>query len=248
MKQLLLILAFMTTFGFFNSMAQQSSFYLGARGGANISKYKFTEDLKELYPTSNGVFGMNGGFDMGLRLSNWTISTGVHYLQKGGQYQTDNFDDNGTIGYFTAEEKLHFISVPVHLGYREYLASNVGWMVSAGPSFNFGLDGKLDETTEYFGTDETDFQNYKIGFGEGVNEDYKGVQVGFQLSPGLFVDINNRSKLTFNVTWDFGTKDIFNPRYKDANDFFQLYDGNQISRSTMFTVGYEYHFNFADKY
>ena len=83
--------------------AQQNSFYIGARGGANTSKFKFTEDLQELYPTSNAVFGMNGGFDMGLQLGNWTIASGVHYIQKGGQYQTDNFDDNGSVGYFTAD-------------------------------------------------------------------------------------------------------------------------------------------------
>lgn len=248
MKQLVLSLAMVAFFGMSNMFAQTNSFYIGARGGANVSKYKFTEDLRELYPTSNAVFGMNGGFDMGLQLSNWTISTGVHYIQKGGKYQTDNFNESGEVGYFSATEKLHFLSVPVLLGYREYMANRVGWTLAAGPSFNFGLNGDLEEEIEYFGSEQVDYQNYKVAFGEGVNEDYKGVQVGFQISPGLFVDINEKSKFTFNVTWDLGTSDAFNPRYKSANDFFSNFKGDQINRSTIFTVGYEYHFNFEDKY
>lgn len=240
----------LTMLAFFSlsTLHAQTSFYIGAKGGANTSKYKFTEDLKELYPQSNAIFGMNGGFDMGILLNGWTISTGVHYVQKGSKYQTDNFNEEGEIGYFSAEEKLHFISIPVLVGFREHLGNRIGWSLQLGPSFNFGVDGKLEETTEYFGTDDTDYQNYKVAFGEGVNEDYKGTQVGFQLSPGLFIDLNRNSKLTFNVTWDFGTSDSFNPRYKDANTFFDNFKGDQINRTTMFTVGYEYHFNFEDRY
>ena len=245
MRSILMIFALLFTCSLY---AQRSSIYIGARGGMNTSKFKFTEDLKELYPTSNGVWGLNGGFDMGLKLNNWTISTGLHYIQKGAEYQTDNFEEDGTTAYFTGKEKLHFLSVPLNLGYRDYLVDNIGWSVALGPSFNFGLAGKIDETTEYFGSEEVDIQNFKPEFGQGVNDDYRLTQVGFQLSPGLFVDINDRSKLTFNVTWDLGTKDMFNPRYKTANEFFDFNKGNQVHRNTIFTVGYEYHFNFEDKY
>lgn len=228
--------------------AQTNSFFLGAKAGASSSEYRFTENLKELYPTGNKVWGINGGFDMGIKLSNWTISSGVHYAQRGGEYQTNNFENEGTTAYFTGKEKLHFVSVPVLLGYREKLADNIGWSLSAGPSFNFGLAGNIDETTEYFGSDDIDYSNYKVEFGTGVNDDYKSTQVGFQISPGLFVELNDKSKVHFNVTWDFGTGDMFNERYKAANDFFEFYKGNQIQRSTFFSVGYEYHFNFQDKY
>lgn len=247
MKPFFLSLTMLAIFSL-STVQAQNSFYIGAKGGANTSKYKFTEDLRELYPNTNSIFGMNGGFDMGILINGWSISTGVHYVQKGSKYQTDNFNDSDEVGYFSATEKLHFISIPVLLGFREQLANRVGWSLAVGPSFNFGLSGKLDETTEYFGTDDVDYQNYKIAFGEGVNEDYKPVQVGFQISPGLYVDVNSRSKVIFNVTWDFGTSDAFNPRYKDANGFFDSFKGDQINRTTMFTVGYEYHFNFQDRY
>ena len=248
MKLQLMVLSFFSMLSLSILNAQQSSFYLGANGGANTSKFNFTEDFKEQYPNTNSVFGVNGGFDMGILINNWDIRTGVHYIQKGGKYQTDNFDDGAGVGYFTGTEKLHLISIPLTLGYRDYFTNKVGWKLAAGPSFNFGLDGNLDEVTEYFGTDDVDIQNYKVTFGDGVNEDYKNVQVGFQLSPGLFIDLNSRSKLTFNVIWDLGTSDMFNPRYKDANDFFDAVKGNQTQNSTIFTIGYEYHFNFEDRY
>lgn len=226
----------------------QSSLYIGARTGATASKFKFTEDLKELYPTTNKIFGVAGGLDFGIQMSNWTISSGVHYVQRGSKFETDNFIEGGTEAVYTGREKLHFITVPVLLGYQEYLADRVGWSLAIGPSFNFGLTGKLDEETSYFGTDEVDIQNHKVAFGDGVNDDYKASQVSFQLSPGLFFDINDKSTLTLNVTWDFGMGDMFNKRYKQANDFFDTYKGNQSSRTTLFTIGYQYHFNFEDKY
>jgi outer membrane protein with beta-barrel domain len=248
MRSLIAVLSLICVFGASQIKAQTSSFYVGAKAGGSASEFRFTEDLKELYPTSNKLWGINGGFDMGIKLDNWTISTGVHYAQKGGEYQTDNFDAEGTTAYFTGREKLHFISVPVLLGYRQNLADKVGWSIAIGPSFNFGLAGNIDETTEYFNSDQVDFQNYKVNFGSGVNDDYKSTQVGFQISPGLFVELNEKSKVHFNVTWDFGTGDMFSERYKAANDFFDYYKGNQIHRNTMFSIGYEYHFNFEDKY
>ena len=228
--------------------AQNNSFYIGATGGGNFSKFKFNEDLAELYPNVNPVFGLTGGAVMGFEIQKFTLSTGIQYIQKGGEYQTDNFvDENGT-GFFTGKEKLHYLSVPVLVGYREYLTPRFAFSIAIGPSFNFGLGGNLDETTEYFGTDITKEDNYKITFGNGLNEDYRPIQVGFQVSPGLVVVLDQNSKLTFNVTWDIGLSDSFNPRYKNANDFFETTEGSQMSRSTIFSLGYEYHFVMGDRY
>ena len=228
--------------------AQHNSFFIGANGGGNFSKFKFTGDLKELYPNTSGIFGLNGGVTLGFEIQNFTLSSGIQYIRKGGEYQTDNFDDEVGTGFFTGREKLHYISIPLLVGYREYLAPRFAFSLAIGPSFNFGLGGTLDETTEYFGTDQTKIDNYKILFGNGLNEDYRSMQLGFQVSPGLVVVLNENSKLTFNVTWDSGVADVFNKRYKEANEFFNINKGDQLNRSTIFSVGYEYHFNFGDRY
>jgi hypothetical protein len=228
--------------------AQRSSLYIGATGGVNLSKFKFTSELSELYTSTNSIPGLNGGVTFGMELGNVTLSSGLQYIQKGGEYQTDNFEGDLGTGFFTARERLHFVSVPLLIGYRKFLSDQFGVSVALGPSFNFGISGKLDETIEYFGETDVEETHYIVHFGNSVNDDYKGMQVGFQFSPGLFYAINDRSRLTFNITWDSGLSDAFNPRYKDANTFFDDYRGSALNRTTMFSIGYQRHFSLGDKY
>ncbi len=248
MKKIALLFTLFLPLSLMTLKAQHNSFFIGANGGVNLSKFKFTEDLKELYPSSNKLLGLNGGVELGFEIQNFTISTGVQYSQKGSEYQTDNFEDENGIGYYSAKEKLHFVSIPILFGYRKYFGEKIGLTFAFGPSINFGVGGKIDDQIEYFGSDQIETQNYKVLFGEGVNDDYKSTQMGFQVSPGLIFNVNNKSKLKFNVTWDFGSSDSFNPRYKNANDFFADNKGDQLNRTTMFSIGYEYHFSFGDKY
>ena len=230
-------------------LSAQSAFYLGAQAGINGSKFRYTEDLLELYPTSERLAGVNVGIDAGFQLGQWSFGTGLQYVQKGSNYQTDTYEtEEGENAYFYARERLHFISVPVLVGYSDYLTNRIGYKLQAGPSFNFGITGRIDETTEYFGSEQTDFQNYKTEFGNGVNDDYRANMVGFQFSPSLFFDLDHKNRLTLNATWDLGTKDSFNPRYKAANNFFQNNRGTLTNRMAAITVGYQYRIPFADRY
>ena len=236
-------------FGIFSFATAQSAFYLGANTGVNGSKFRFTEDLLELYPTSERLPGVNIGVDAGFQLGQWSFGSGFQYIQKGANYQSDVFtSESGQRSVLSARERLHFLSVPVLIGYSDYLTNRIGYSFQAGPSFNFGITGRLDETTEYFDSEATDFNNYKIEFGEGVNDDYRGVQTGFQFSPSLFFDLDHRNRLTLNAVWDLGLKDSFNPKYKAANDFFRDYRGSVTNRMAALTIGYQYRIPFADRY
>ncbi len=248
MKRFVIVMALLCPLGIMTLQAQKNSFFIGANAGVNVSKFRFTEDLLELYPISNGKFGLNGGLTMGLEIRNFTLTTGIEYTQKGGEYQTLNFEDEQGVGFYSAVEKQHFISVPIMLGYRKYLGDKLGVTLAMGPSINMGLSGKMDETTTYFGGEQVQTDNYKTSFGKDINDDYKPTQAGFRISPGLIYLVNDKSKITFNVTWDSGSSDAYNPRYKDANDFFDTNKGTLRHKSAFFTVGYEYHFNFNDKY
>ena len=230
-------------------LTAQSAFYLGTQAGVNGSKFRYTEDLLELYPTSERLPGVNVGIDAGFQLGQWSFATGLQYIQKGSNYQTDTYEtDEGQQAYFYARERLHFMSVPVLVGYSDYLTNRIGYTLQAGPSFNFGITGRIDETTEYFGSEQTDFENYKVEFGNGVNDDYRANMVGFQFSPSLFFDIDPKNRITLNAVWDLGTKDSFNPRYKAANTFFQDNRGTLTNRMAAITVGYQYRIPFADRY
>lgn len=248
MKRLVIVLALLCPLGILTLQAQKNSFFIGGNAGVNTSKFKFTQDLSELYPISNGTFGLNGGLNMGLEIHNFTLMTGIEYVQKGGEYQTTNFEDEQGVGFYTARENWHMLSIPILLGYRKYFGDKIGVTLALGPSINIGISGKMDEEISYFGEEQADKTNYQVNFGSDINDDYRATQPGFRISPGLIFLLNDKSKLTFNVTWDSGTKDAYNPRYKDANDFFDQNRGLQLTRSTLFTVGYEHHFTFNDKY
>lgn len=228
--------------------AQNTSVFIGANGGVNFSKFKYTVDLAELYTGTGALTGLNGGLTAGLQIQNFTLMTGLNYIQKGGHYETDNFQDDQGTGFFSADERLHYLSIPLLLGYRQPISRNFGFSLAMGPSFNMGLGGKIDEFTEYYGTENVTTEHYTVTYGSGLNDDYKKMQMGFQFSPGLYFDVNEKSKITLNATWDSGMSDSFNPRYKQANTFFDTNKGNQFNRSTIFTIGYEYHFSFQDKY
>ncbi|MFK7773758.1 MAG: porin family protein [Saprospiraceae bacterium] len=228
--------------------AQSTSIFIGTEGGFNISKLQYTEDLKELYPTSNFRTGINAGVKAGFEMEEWIFTTGLNFIQKGGKYQTDNFDDGQGVGFISAKERINYLSIPITVGYQKWFYEKLGAAISIGPSINFGLKGKIDETYEYFGIDEVDKEHYEVSFGKGVNDDYKKTQIGFQIIPSLFYKVNDKGRVHLSVNWDMGTSDSFNPRYKSANDFFYDYKGNQLNQSVMFTIGYTRHFNFEDKY
>ena len=246
-----LLLALVATVGTLTfAVAQEgSAFYLGTHAGVNGSQFRFTEDLLELYPTSDRIPGVNVGLDAGFQLGHWSFATGAEYLQKGGKYETGTFqNEDGQTGYFSARERLHYLTVPVTVGYSAKLTDRIGYTLAAGPSFNFGITGRIDESTEYFGNETPDIQNRKVEFGSSVNDDYRGMQTGFRLQPGLWFDVSRNGRLTLNATWDYGTKDAFNPRYRAANDFFREYQGELTNRMAAITIGYQYRIPFADRY
>ena len=227
----------------------QSGFYLGTHAGVNASKLRLTEDLVELYPNSERIPGLNVGLDAGFQVGHWSFATGLGYLQKGGLYETETFtDEDGRRGYFSARERLHYINVPVTVGYSGRLAHRIGYTVAAGPSFNFGLTGRIDETTEYFEEEFPTVENQKVAFGSGVNDDYRGTQVDFRVQPGVFFDVSRNHRLTLNAVFDYGVKDAFNPRYRQANAFFRDNQGGVTSRMRAVTLGYQYRIPFADRY
>ncbi len=226
-----------------------SAFYIGANAGVNGSKFRFTEDLKELYPTSNRLPGVNVGLDAGFQLGRWNFGTGVAYMQKGGRYETGTFTgDDGRTGFFSARERNHYISVPVQIGYNGSLTDRIGYRLAAGPSFNFGITGRIDENTEYFGDENPVVQNRKVEFGTSVNDDYRAMQLGFQMQPSLYFDLSRNSRLVLAANFDLGVNDAFNPRYRQANDFFREYKGEVTNRLAGVTLGYQYRIPFADRY
>lgn len=233
--------------------AQTSGFYLGTKAGVNGSKFRFTEDLKELYPTSERLAGLSLGLETGIAVGRWNFGTGFEYQQKGGNYTSEpyvvRFDDGSEateIEY--ARERTHVLTVPAMIGYSDYLAQRVGYRIQAGPAFDIGLTGRIDRTVETFGEEIPELLNDKVAFGAGVNDDYRKVQTSFRLNPEIWIDLSRNHRLSVGAHWDFGASDAFNPNYKVANEFFDVFQGGLTNRTAAVTVGYQYRLPFADRY
>lgn len=233
--------------------AQQSGFYLGTKAGVNGSKFRFTEDLKELYPTSERLAGLSLGLEAGIGVGRWNFGTGFEYQQRGGTYTSEPYlvtDDEGfdATEIETARERTHVLTVPALVGYSDYLAGRVGYRVQVGPAFDIGLTGRIDRTIETFGEELPELLNEKVSFGAGVNDDYRKVQTSFRVNPEIWVDLARNHRLSVGATWDFGAADAFNPNYKTANEFFDVFRGDATNRTALVTVGYQYRLPFADRY
>ena len=253
LRRRLLAAVALVCFGLGVASAQSSGFYLGTKAGVNGSKFRFTEDLKELYPTSERLAGLSLGLETGISVGRWNFGTGFEYQQKGGNYISEPYVvafDDGTeateIEY--ARERTHVLTVPAMIGYSDYLAQRVGYRLQAGPAFDVGLTGRIDRTVETFGEEVPDILNDKVAFGAGVNDDYRKVQTSFRLNPEVWFDLSRHHRLSVGAHWDFGASDAFNPNYKVANEFFDVFRGGLTNRTAAITVGYQYRIPFADRY
>lgn len=227
----------------------QNSFLLGLNGGVNLSKYKFTGDFTNYWTVSKSKFGLNGGVSAGVEFNRFAILTGVSFIQKGGRFETDNrnvdINNDGQedgLGYVKASERLNVISIPLFLRYR-FLSDDFGVSISAGPTFNIGISGTTETTTELT-TGQTSRSTYTTKFGSGITDDYKVLQMGFVISPGVHLAVGEKGRLNFNFIWDLGASSIANQRLLQALNI----NGKVFSRAVLFSIGYEYKFEFGDKY
>lgn len=228
--------------------AQENAFFIGPAGGVNLSKFKYVgDDFSGL--TTKPLFGLNAGLTFGIEFKRLAIVSGAQFLQRGTKLQTENvsYDTNGDgyadiVGFASGKERENIISVPFLLRYRLF-NEKFGATLSIGPSFNIGLNGNGEVEFEATDVNYSDRDSYTSSFGNGINQEYKRLQVGFLLSPGVYFGIGEQGRLNLNLMWDLGS-DMFNKRYKDAYDI----EYKQIARSTILSITYEHRFQFGDKY
>jgi Outer membrane protein beta-barrel domain len=160
-----------------NTYAQKSQF--GFCGGTTIANYKMKSDGNDESLNSKLGFtlGVIGNVPFG---NNFSIQPGINWVLKGTK-------DEETIAGVTEKVALitNHIEVPVN-----FIYTGKGFFIGAGPSFAFGVSGKIkvdDGTTK---ADE------KVKFGNSDNDDLKpfdfgaNAVAGYQFSSGLFIAAN----------------------------------------------------------
>lgn len=221
----------------------QTNLIIGGNAGVNLSKFNYTGDLKSIWSTSNTKFGLNGGLKVGLELGRISVLTGANYIVKGGKFETDNLrSNNGEDGFISGNEEVGFVSIPLLLRYRA-LEEGFGLSLSVGPTFNIGVHSTYTEITEFERSDPIT-KNSTFTFGDGIRDNYKKLQTGLLISPGILLPIGESGRLSFTVAFDLGLSNSFNDRYQEAVGF----EGRQKNKSTIFSIGYEHLIEFGDKY
>lgn len=98
--------------------------------------------------------------------------------------------------------RLHYLSIPLHVGYRYNITDQFGAFADFGPYFGLGVGGKWSETdTKYFKKKGTDAKRLDCGLGFRVGTEY-----------------NNHLSLTFGFNWGL-TKHYDYPGNKDPKNF-----------------------------
>ena len=151
----------------------------------------------------NPYFGANLDFYLNNR---WSLKTGIEYQTMGSQGESYGF-----YGFESFEEKLNFISLPIHANY--HFSKNRRWYLNFGPTINFlteatsnGIDMKEGITPVQLGL------GLGIGYKIYVNERFSiGIDhqeyIGF--TNNLKSSYNNNNFFIGNIFGSFNVKAIF---------------------------------------
>ncbi len=234
---------------------QNSSFVLGVSGGASLSKFKESGDYLFDGESFKREMRYGGGLDLGVKYNNWTLLTGVNYVQRGGKSEISLqgegegwvfWDDPTSVykGDQIEELTFSFISIPLKIRYERFFGK-IGVGVEFGPTFNsISGDIKLDRTYELRDAqDRHSAETYTAG---SKGEDYlKSFKVGFTFKPVLFYKVSDQGMFRFGITFDsYGN--MINDSYlpSDGNGGYVKLNGELKASAVSVEIGYEYRFDF----
>lgn len=179
---------------------------LGFQAGAVFSS------AKEKYEGMSMEFGTKTGFIVGAFYRHdfaekFAFQPEVNFLQRGGKY-SETFDEGDGTYEMDIDLDLNYLEIPLYFLYNGGKPS--GFYGGLGPSFNFGLSGKVNENGDSYDIDFGSDGDLKPFF-LGIN-----AMVGYQMQNGItanaFVsqsitnsDTDEESDATFNM-FSFGIR------------------------------------------
>lgn len=141
---------------------------LGVTAGLNISSF------------SNSASKYTPGFELGMNLmldgsdliKNCFARTELKYSMKGAHYSGAKALEYGVVHY-SDDISLHYIELPVHVGYAWYVNEDWSIMAETGPYFAFGLWGNVSQYDDAKGKRSTlsvfgDLDGSRFDMGWGV--------------------------------------------------------------------------------
>jgi hypothetical protein len=129
-----------------STLIGHSQIRIGVYGAGSLSKAFFTKE-EGLTTKSKPVFAPAGGVVADIPLSGqFSVRPSLGFIQKGVKATATGTDGTVT-GIIKSDLKMNYAELPVLLTFKKQ-AGNTTLLFGAGPSFGFGLGGKI-KTTSY---------------------------------------------------------------------------------------------------
>ncbi|KGL49986.1 membrane protein [Porphyromonas gulae] len=182
MKKLILIAAMiLATVGALSAQGR-IAFRADAAVGFSAGDYK-VESVADFATKSIVGYRFSGGIEAPIGYGLY-VNPGIAFHSKG---MKTNFGEVGSaaLGLSSLKAQMHYIEIPVHLGYRLSLLNLVSVAVQAGPYLSYAIKG--DGTAIRKDGQETTFDIYK----EGLNEMMKAKRFDVGLGAAAMVGYSN---------------------------------------------------------
>lgn len=184
-----------------------------------------------------GVFGVK--LDYMLPKAHGTyISAGLDWTMKGAKDDGVAASESGTIYKGTDKFKLNYMEIPVRVGYRYNLSSELGVYGEFGPYFAMGIRGKHKFNADADGSDARSSEwSYNAFKKSTVKPNFQRWDAGLGFRIGA--EYNQHYNLTVGCDW--GITDMWRDKYRDA-----IFDasGDDIDKIHNFnlTIAFGYRF------
>lgn len=186
----------MTYMGFFGmnvSKLQNHFSFDGAKVGATVGV-----KVDYVLPRAHGTY----------------LTAGLDWTMKGGK--TSFYYDNSSLENGTLKYDLHYLEIPVRVGFRYNMSENLGFYGEVGPYFAIGVGGKHKCRIDADGTDARLIEEQET-YPAFKNYDYP--KEGFQRwDAGVSFRIGAEYEQHYNlmIGCDWGLADLYRGSYRDA--------------------------------
>ena len=169
------------------------------------------------------------------------ITAGVDWTMKGGKLK-DVYDDNNIHAEATVKNKLHYVEIPIRVGFRYNVTKEIGVYGELGPYFAVGLGGKHKYHINADGAQWDaieDAGTWKAFKKSTTHENFQRWDAGFGFRIGA--EYNQHYNLMLGCDW--GITDMYRDKYRDA--FYEA-SNRQLTlakaKNFNFTLAFGYRF------
>lgn len=144
------------------------------------------------------------------------VTAGLDWTMKGGKLSSTVDLGNGATYEGTGKYNLHYLEIPIRVGFRYNLSEEIGFYGEVGPYFAIGVGGRHKATLDGDGADVRKFED------EGTFKAFKNTEdldretfqrwdagIGFRVG----VEYNQHYNLIFGCDW--GLTDMYRNKLRD---------------------------------